>query len=152
MYKVFYVEDALGVRVAICRKPQSNNVHFWLRGVSLAATQAKASNRQVTIMLATGLIKCQDGHPTMKYLTHSANRERVSRICLLTRVFYTPLLVRARLARYCVIHEQFQCYIFQVPARSHNTKEPTSEVSALQLTTALLAMVNHIYDNISDLE
>ena len=51
--------------------------------------------------------------------------------------------------RYYVIHERFLCYIFRVLALSRNIKEPTSEISGLHLTTAQLAMMNHIWDHLS---
>jgi hypothetical protein len=46
--------------------------------------------------------------------------------------------------RYYSIHERFLCYIFRVLALSHNIKEPTNDLSGLQLTSAQLAMMNHI--------
>ncbi|KAF9695526.1 hypothetical protein EKO04_006297 [Ascochyta lentis] len=51
--------------------------------------------------------------------------------------------------RYYVIHERFLCYIFRILALSRNIKEPTKEISGLQLTTAQLAMMNHIWDHLS---
>jgi hypothetical protein len=51
--------------------------------------------------------------------------------------------------RYYVIHERFLCYIFRILALSRNIKESTNEISGLQLTTAQLAMMNHIWDHLS---
>ncbi|EFQ90142.1 hypothetical protein PTT_13339 [Pyrenophora teres f. teres 0-1] len=51
--------------------------------------------------------------------------------------------------RYYVIHERFLCYIFRILALSRNIKEPTNEISGLQLTTAQLAMMNHIWNHLS---
>jgi hypothetical protein len=51
--------------------------------------------------------------------------------------------------RYYVIHERFLCYIFRILALSRNIREPTSEISGLQLTTAQMAMMNHIWDHLS---
>jgi hypothetical protein len=51
--------------------------------------------------------------------------------------------------RYYVIHEQFLCYIFRILALLQNIKEPTSDISGLQLTTAQLAMMNHIWGHLS---
>ncbi|ENI03218.1 hypothetical protein COCC4DRAFT_143923 [Bipolaris maydis ATCC 48331] len=52
--------------------------------------------------------------------------------------------------RYYVIHERFLCYIFRILALSRSIKEPTSEISGLQLTTAQLAMMNHIWSRFSN--
>ncbi|KAH6612382.1 hypothetical protein C7974DRAFT_444959 [Boeremia exigua] len=51
--------------------------------------------------------------------------------------------------RYYRIHERFLCYIFRVLALSRNIKEPTNDISGLQLTTAQLAMMNHIWDHVT---
>lgn len=51
--------------------------------------------------------------------------------------------------RYYRIYERFLCYIFRVLALSRNIKEPTNDISGLQLTTAQLAMMNHIWDHVT---
>jgi hypothetical protein len=51
--------------------------------------------------------------------------------------------------RYYVIHERFLSYIFHTLALSRNIKEPTSEISGLELSTAQLAMMNHIWGYLS---
>ncbi|KAF1347193.1 hypothetical protein EJ07DRAFT_169869 [Lizonia empirigonia] len=51
--------------------------------------------------------------------------------------------------RYYRIYKRFLCYIFRVLALSRNIKEPTNNISRLQLTTAQLAMMNHIWDHVT---
>lgn len=51
--------------------------------------------------------------------------------------------------RYYSIHERFLCYIFRVLALSRDLKESTKDISGLQLTTAQLAMMNHIWDHVT---
>ncbi|OAL42613.1 hypothetical protein IQ07DRAFT_525792 [Pyrenochaeta sp. DS3sAY3a] len=51
--------------------------------------------------------------------------------------------------RYYVIHERFLSYIFRMLALSRDIKEPTSDISGLKLSTAQLAMMNHIWEHLS---
>jgi hypothetical protein len=51
--------------------------------------------------------------------------------------------------RYYAIHERFLSYIFRILALSRHIKEPVGEISGLQLNTAQLAMMNHIWGYLS---
>lgn len=53
--------------------------------------------------------------------------------------------------RYYSYHERFLCYIFRIWALSRNLKEPTSEITGLQLTTAQAATMDYIWDRMTAL-
>jgi hypothetical protein len=48
--------------------------------------------------------------------------------------------------RYYGYHERLLCYIFRIRALSRNTKDLTSEITGLRLSTAQTAMMDHVWD------